>query len=106
MYREGIGHLMLDTPHIPSALLFYAVYAAGLLAFVIAQHPAAATDRVLLQRGSLYGFFAYATYDLTNLATLKGWPLHVAVVDMAWGAALSGACAWVAFRVWRRLGRS
>lgn len=103
-YQQGIGHLMAPSPRLDAALLFYGVYALGLVVFVVAPQSKerASTWLSTLLRGALFGLVAYATYDLTNLATLRDWPVQVALVDMAWGALASG-CASVAGRAaWRR----
>jgi uncharacterized membrane protein len=89
LYQEGIGHLMAEQPRLGVAALFYALYPIGLLVFVVA--PRGMTDDwpATLLRGALFGLVAYATYDLTNLATLKGWPAGLAMLDMAWGCVAS-----------------
>jgi uncharacterized membrane protein len=100
-YQGGIGHLMADAPYVPAAALFYLVYPLGLMLFVIIPMTGATTQQALL-RGALFGFFAYATYDLSNWATLKEWPASVAVVDMLWGA-FASACATASARfAWER----
>ena len=92
-YQQGIGHLMAKTPNVAAAVAFYVLYTAGLLVFVLSpQGPQAAWSQTLL-KGALFGFFAYATYDLSNLATLKDWPLGLTLLDLAWGSALSAAAA-------------
>ena len=90
LYQQGIGHLMAQTPNIPVALLFYAVFALGLVVFAVV--PPGSWGRAAAS-GALFGFFAYATYDLTNLATLRNWPLTLALLDMAWGTLVSGVSA-------------
>ncbi len=93
MYQQAIGHLMAEQPDVPAALAFYALYPAGLLIFALAPHSAdPAWSRTILL-GALFGFFAYATYDLSNLATLRNWPIRLTVVDMAWGTLLSALSA-------------
>lgn len=94
IYQQGIGHLMADSPKIGVAVLFYALYAAGLVFFALAAHPPGddAWGKTLLS-AALFGFFAYATYDLTNLATLKGWPVGMSLIDIAWGIGVSTASA-------------
>ncbi|MDZ7890246.1 MAG: DUF2177 family protein [Rhodoferax sp.] len=89
LYQEGIGHLMAEQPRLGVAAVFYALYPMGLLVFVVA--PRGVTDDwpSTLLRGALFGLVAYATYDLTNLATLKGWPAELAMLDMAWGCVAS-----------------
>jgi uncharacterized membrane protein len=90
-YPLHIGHLLADSPKIIPGAFFYIIYALGLYLFVV--QPSLQNDygylRVLLM-GCTLGFLAYSTYDLTNHATLKNWPLIVTVVDMAWGTFLTG----------------
>ena len=96
MYQQGIGHLMAERPVIPVAVLFYLLYAVGVVVFAVAPQLAPAALRgwgETLVMAALFGFFAYATYDLTNLATLKGWPLGLSLVDIAWGTVVSTASA-------------
>jgi uncharacterized membrane protein len=93
MYQQAIGHLMADQPKVSAAIVFYALYAVGLLVFAVAPNADDASWSKTILMGALFGFFAYATYDLSNLATLKSWPAYLAVVDMAWGTALSALCA-------------
>lgn len=78
------------------ALIFYLVYIAGIVYFAIAPAlaaPEVATWKMVLLGGCVFGFFAYATYDLTNLATIKDWSYVVTVVDMVWGTILTGSSA-------------
>lgn len=89
LYQQGIGHLMADKPNIPVALLFYAVFAAGLLWFAVLPGAAAASWGRTLGTAALFGFLCYATYDLSNLATLKAWPWSLSLLDMAWGTSVS-----------------
>jgi len=97
-YRDGIGHLMADPPNLVAAGVFYLLYPVGVLLFAVAPAPwSEALGLVPWSRavlvGALFGFFAYATYDLSNLATLRGWPLRLTLVDIAWGTALTAAAA-------------
>lgn len=92
LYQQGIGHLMAPQPRLGVAALFYLLYPLGIVIFAVAARPAGAWRPTLLA-GALFGFFAYATYDLTNLATLKGWPLGLSLIDMAWGTVVSTASA-------------
>lgn len=95
LYQQGLGHLMAPQVNLVAAIAFYLVYGVGLLVFVVVPDGATGSWRRTLCRGALFGFVAYAVYDLTNLATLRDWPLAVALVDMAWGslASLSAAAA-------------
>jgi uncharacterized membrane protein len=92
-YQQGIGHLMADKPNIPVAAIFYALYAAGVVIFVLVPQADGATWRTTLLMGALLGFFAYATYDLSNLATLRDWPVSLTLIDLVWGSFLTAAVA-------------
>lgn len=98
-YRSQLGGLLADQFNMVAALAFYLIYVVGVVIFAVvpALRSGAWTDALLF--GALFGFFCYATYDLTNLATLKGWPLTLSLVDMAWGAALTGGTALAAYTV-------
>ena len=91
-YMQGIGHLMAERPNVAVAVGFYVLYALGIVVFAVAPGEAGGWSRTLAL-GAMFGFFAYATYDLTNLATLKNWPISVTLVDMAWGSLVSAASA-------------
>jgi len=93
LYQKGLGALMLEQPLWPVALLFYALFALGLVIFGVAPQEAARSWPQTLTLAALFGFFCYATYDLTNLATLKNWPVGLSLMDMAWGTAVSVASA-------------
>ncbi|MFN3853891.1 MAG: DUF2177 family protein [Phreatobacter sp.] len=89
LYRPQIGALLLDQPNLVVAGLFYLVYAVGIV--VLAVMPAFGARSVLMAigLGALLGLVAYGTYDITNLATLKGWSVTVTVVDMVWGMTIT-----------------
>jgi uncharacterized membrane protein len=90
-YQRGIGHLMAAQPNLAAAALFYVLYAAGVTIFVV--RPRAPGDRLgAAGWGALFGFMAFMTYDLTNLATLRDWPVALSALDVAWGC-LSTAIA-------------
>ncbi len=93
IYQQGIGHLMGDAPKVGVAVLFYLLYAIGLVVFAVAAHPPGDAWGKTLLSAALFGFFAYATYDLTNLATLKDWPIGMSLIDMAWGVVVSAVSA-------------
>ncbi|SHM31369.1 DUF2177 family protein [Roseibium suaedae] len=92
-YFDRLGHLLMEKPNLAAAALFYAVYVVGLVIFAIG--PAVSSGRMstALVYGVLFGFFTYATYDMTNYATLRGWPVAVVVLDIAWGMVISGVSA-------------
>ena len=102
-YRRHLGALMGPKVVWPAAILFYLLFVVGLLVFVVRPALAAGAPVQALLFGALFGLVAYATYDLTNLATIKDWPLIVTVVDLAWGACLGGLVSFVSALAGRRL---
>lgn len=96
-YRDQLGPLMRPDVNWGAALLFYLLFIVGLLVFAVGP----ALERQSLARaaalGALFGLICYATYDLTNLATLRGFPVIVAVVDLGWGAVVAAATASAAY---------
>ncbi|MCA0304536.1 MAG: DUF2177 family protein [Proteobacteria bacterium] len=94
LYRDKMGTLLTDQPRWTAAILFYLVHTAGVVAF-----PLALSQSWLgaLLYGALFGFVVYAAYDLTNLATLRGWPLSLTVIDLAWGTAVTAVSCVAAF---------
>ncbi|MFZ4532535.1 MAG: DUF2177 family protein [Alsobacter sp.] len=103
-YRDQIGALLLDQPRLVPAAAFYLLYGAGVVLFAVS--PAVASGSALQAAlwGALFGFFAYMTYDLSNLATLRGFTTAFAVVDIAWGTVMTAIVAGVTLEVARRLG--
>jgi uncharacterized membrane protein len=96
-YRNHLGALLTDQVNVAAAIGFYLIYIAGIVVFAISPAFGSGSWRTAALYGALFGFFAYATYDLTNLATLRDWPVAVALVDLAWGTVLTGLTATVAF---------
>jgi uncharacterized membrane protein len=96
-YRAGIGHLMLESPNLGAAAAFYLLYVVGIVIFAVTPAMTAGTWTKAALFGALFGFFAYATYDMTNLATLKGWPLSISIVDMLWGTCLTATSATLGY---------
>jgi len=92
MYRRELGHLLAPNVRWGAALVFYVIYIAGLLILVVLPHKGSPLLTVAAL-GALFGLVAYATYDLTNLATLTRWPLSVTLADLTWGAFITGATA-------------
>lgn len=95
-YRANLEHLMGPVQW-PAAIIFYLVFLVGLTFFAIYPAVQAGQWQLALWYGALYGFFTYATYDLTNLATLRDWPVIVVVVDMLWGVVLGLAVSVATF---------
>lgn len=89
LYYGEMGKILLEKPNMAPALLFYAIYVVGVVAFVITPALEKGSWVYALGYGALFGFVAYATYDLTNLATLKGFSSKIVVIDLVWGAALT-----------------
>lgn len=95
MYARGIGHLMADRPNVIAAILFYLIFAVGLMMFAVVPNQIDLGWQKTLIAAAAFGFIAYATYDLTNLATLKNWPIGLSIIDMAWGTLVSTIAAAV-----------
>ena len=92
-YDRQLGPLRADQTNWPAAAAFYFIFNLGLTVYAVT--PAVMSGEVIqaLVRGILYGFFTYSTYDLTNLATLRDWPLTMSLVDILWGVVLCGGTA-------------
>ena len=103
-YRSQMGFLMKSDINWPAAILFYLLFVAGLVVFVITPALEKSAWIHALLYGALFGLIAYATYDLTNLATLQGWPLLVTVVDLAWGAVLAASVSTATYFIARKIG--
>lgn len=101
-YSAKIGHLMAAQPTWWAALLFYPLYALGLSYFVVTPNKSASLITVFIV-GACFGIVAYATYDLTNQATLKDWPLAVTLVDILWGGLVSGLVSMAAVTILKYL---
>ena len=96
-YRKYLGFLMRDKPYYFAAVVFYVIFAFGLMMFVI--NPAISKQSVIhaLKWGALFGLVTYATYDLTNLATLKDWPIELTAIDLLWGTAVSALTSLLSY---------
>jgi uncharacterized membrane protein len=103
-YRKHLGYLMAPNANWLAVILFYLVFIAGLLYFVVVPGLKANSLSTTLLRAALFGLITYATYDLTNLATVKDWPVLVTVVDMVWGSCLCVVVSWISFLAGRWLG--
>ncbi len=99
-YNKKIGHLMAENPNLFYAAIFYLIYVFGITFFVLS--PAINENYSILKvffHGALFGFIAYSTYDLTNQATLKDWPLIVTIVDIVWGTLFTGTLSTITFYI-------
>lgn len=96
-YKDQMGDLMSPNPSIAAATAFYLIFVFGLVWFSVSPALASESWTTALVNGAVLGFVGYATYDLTNLAVMRGYPSTLAVVDLAWGTVLSAVAATVAF---------
>lgn len=104
-YQDKLAHLMGDVNWV-AAVIFYLIFLVGLTYFAIMPAVTSGQWTKALLLGALFGFFTYATYDLTNQATINDWPLVVTVVDMIWGTVLGALVTVVTFFVYTSLGGS
>jgi len=91
LYQPTIGHLLAAEPDLLAAVIFYAIYIAGMVVFTVRPHQRDERLWDAALRGGLFGFVAYATYDLTNQATMVNWPWMVTAIDLLWGTFLTGS---------------
>lgn len=103
-YREQIGALMKSDVNWVAAIIFYLIFIAGLVVFVISPAMEKGSWMHALLFGALFGLVCYATYDLTNLAVTKDWPLLVTIVDLAWGAVLAASVSTATYFIASKLG--
>lgn len=96
-YREKLANILSERPNIPASVAFYAFYCIGVVIFAEMRGFENQSALYALGFGALFGFFAYATYDITNYATLKDFPLVIAVLDISWGTALTGVSAFAGY---------
>lgn len=99
-YKSQIGHLMAEKPNFIAALVFYLIFIGGLVYFVLMPALDEESFSKVVIGCMLFGFITYATYDLTNLATLKNWPLLVTGIDLLWGTVLSLSVSVVTYGVY------
>jgi uncharacterized membrane protein len=105
-YRKHLGFLLADQPNWWAAIAFYLLFVVGLVVFAVAPALQAGSLRRALLLGGFFGLVTYATYDLTNHATVKGWPWIVTVVDLCWGLALSASVSFIGYLAGRWLAGS
>ncbi len=104
-YRRALGDLLAATPALLPAVLFYLLYAAGVVTLVVLPRVTERRWGLVAARGALLGLVAYGTYDLTNEATLRDWPAWLTLLDMAWGTVLTTFAATLAHAIASRLAR-
>lgn len=103
-YRHQIGLLMKPDINWAAAIIFYLLFIFGLVLFVVTPAVEKSSWTNALIFGALFGLITYATYDLTNLATLKNWPLLVTMVDLAWGVVLAASVSTIAYFIANKIG--
>ena len=96
-YADALGDLILKKPRMTPAILFYFIYLVGLIFFVIHPSLSAGSVSTALASGALFGFVAYSTYDLTNLATINGFKTKIVVIDLIWGTFLTATTATITY---------
>ncbi len=98
-YKQHLGFILSEEVNWPAAIIFYLLYIGGILFFAVTPALKEHSFQTALINGAVLGLLCYATYDLTNMATISKWPLIVVVVDMAWGVALTGGVAVLTYLV-------
>ncbi len=98
-YRQRLSFMLSDTTNWYAAAAFYVIYISGLLHFVVLPAIKTGQWQSALLNGAILGIVCYATYDLVNMATISRWPLVITVVDIIWGAFITGSCALAAYFV-------
>ena len=102
-YQRNLGFVLSSEVNWVAAVVFYLVYIAGIIFFAVRPSLTSGSLSEAVMLGGLFGFFTYATYDLTNMATIKDWPLKIVVIDILWGTCLCALVAGVSFLIARRL---
>ena len=99
LYKEYLGHLMAPNVNWAAALVFYFLFIAGLVFFVIMPAIEKRDLMYAITVGAFFGLITYGTYDLTNLATLRDWPLNITIIDLIWGTFLNAATSGITYFV-------
>ncbi len=99
LYQKQIGHLLAPTVNWPAAIIFYLIYIYGIIFFAVLPGVEKDSLRTVMVNAALFGAMAYATYDLTNLATLKNWPTTIVFIDIIWGAVLTTLVATASYYI-------
>lgn len=102
-YQKQIGFLMTPNINWLAAIVFYLIFIAGLVVFVITPAVEKQSWVHAVLYGAFFGLITYATYDLTNLATLKDWPILVTIVDLAWGSVLAASISVISYLIANRI---
>jgi uncharacterized membrane protein len=101
LYNKYLGNLLSEQVNWTAAIIFYLLFIVGIFIFAILPAVDKASLSKAIVMGALFGFFTYATYDLTNLATLKGWPLTIVLIDITWGVVLTATVSAAGYTITR-----
>lgn len=101
-YASQLGFLMSKTPNLPAAGLFYVIYVIALVVLIISPVIEKGTLLKAILAGALFGLAAYGTYDLTNLATIKDWPVVITLIDLLWGSTVTGLVSGITYWIFTR----
>ena len=99
LYANQIGFLMKEKPNLFAALIFYLIFVIGLVVFVINPSLEKKSLLSLILTGALFGLVTYSTYDLTNLATVKNWPISITIIDLIWGSFVSSSTSLITYLI-------
>lgn len=103
LYRQHLGFLLSPQVNWLAAIAFYLLFIGGLVFFVLRPALGQESWSYALMAGAFFGLITYATYDLTNLATIKDWPVLITAIDLLWGTALGGLTSMVSYFIYRIL---
>ncbi len=98
-YKKHLGFLMSENVNWTAAIIFYIIFIVGIVLFVVTPALEAKSFSHALVYGALFGFVTYSTYDLTNLATLKNWPILITIIDLIWGTILATSVSAITFLI-------
>lgn len=99
LYATKIGHLMAQNPKLVPALIFYLIYIVGVIIFAVLPGYESKNIWGTILLGALFGLLSYSTYDLTNLSTLKDWPLSVTIIDIIWGTSVTAVTSLAGYYI-------
>lgn len=104
LYAKHLGYLMAEKVNFAAAFIFYIIFVLGMMYFIINPALVKGDWMAALLPGAFFGLIAYATYDLTNLATIKDWPLLITAIDLVWGSSLSAATCTISYFIIKAIG--
>lgn len=105
LYQKYIGHLLAEEVNWPAAAIFYLLFIAGLVFFAVKPSLQHDSWKKALKNGAFFGLVCYATYDLTNQATMRDWPIMITVIDLLWGTFICGISSMISFIAARKIAK-